>query len=280
MSNLRDKMNQVSFNVEEFEFKTFSGVEHTDCFEARSFELKEFPQNPKKAERHQKIIRQERGNAEKNNFRVAPIVLEHRGLLDQERKERELQIQDDVERRVEAIRESAYEDGFKRGLAEGRNEVFNQTKQEVEEKLEAVSAMISEVIAQQQELLEAHRNEIYTMVRHLTKWVILRELSEDGKYLERLLEKLVHEINTKTNLLIKVDPLKFESMPDVLDVVQGKLGQFKNLRVEVESGLGEQGLIIESDNGIINATFSQQMAAIDKIFLGVGGESDGGESQS
>lgn len=276
MTVYRDKMNQVSFKVQEFEFEALDGQKHEECFSPKEFNLKEFPIDQKRKDKHQKIIKSERSNAEENHFRIAPVVLEHRGLLEQEKHEKELQIQDEVDRRLESLREQAYDEGFKKGLEEGRQEVFAHTKHEVEEKLNAVGDMITVLLGTQQNLLDEYRKEIYTTVKNLAKWVILRELKEDDLYLERLLEKLILEINARSNLLIKVGPSSFSKMPEVLDVVQGKLGKFQNLRVEVDSQLNDWGMIVESDNGIINASFDQQLHAIDKLFESLGVANDAG----
>ncbi|MCK6596009.1 MAG: flagellar assembly protein FliH, partial [Bacteriovoracaceae bacterium] len=103
-------------------------------------------------------------------------------------------------------------------------------------------------------------------IKNLTKWITLKELDNDGKYLERLMEKLLLEIQTRSNLLIQVNMNDFQKMPEVLEVVQARLGEIKNVRIEIDPAIETRGLIVESDNGIINATLEEQFKGLDKLF--------------
>jgi flagellar assembly protein FliH len=255
--------------VSEFEFPRFTEeVENNGPKEFKFGQL--LPDDFKRAETHQRVIKIERADAQKNNFTISPIVRQHRGMIDQESDERERRIRDEVERRVTLLEEDAFKKGFEDGVERGRQEIFEQTRSESDEKLQTLTGMISEVLAGRDRLIAEEKANIYKLVRTLTKWVILRELSDDGRYVERLLEKLVQEVQTKSNLLIQVDTNQFEAMPEVLEQVQKRLGELKNVRVEVDYGLTGPGIIIESENGIVNGTLSQQMASLDKLFASVG----------
>jgi len=91
-------------------------------------------------------------------------------------------------------------------------------------------------------------------------------LKEDGAYVERLLEKLLLEMQARQNLLIQVSQNDFKSMPEVLQHVQSRLGELKNVRVEIDSDIHSKGMIIQSDNGIVNATMEEQFKNLDKVF--------------
>ena len=196
----------------------------------------------------------------------SPIVKEHRGLLDQEKKERERKILDEVSRRIEIIKQGAYEDGFNEGVDAGEKEVFNQTKAETEEKLNILTEMINEVLVVKESIIMNQKDEIYKLIRNLTKWVILRELKDDGEYISRLLEKLIIETQETSNLLVQVNQKQFSAMPEIIEVVQNKLGKLDNVRVEVDYEISENGIVIDSDNGIISGTLDQQFESLDKLF--------------
>ena len=271
MTVYKDKMNTVEFKVESYTFESFSSsLTKQEENKPRKFEFADIKSLKSDHLKHEKIIKSERVAAQKNNFQISPVVLEHRGLLNQENQEREQKIQEEVERRLLALQEQAYEKGFQKGIEQGLEQVFNQTRQETEERLEAVSEMVSNVLTTERSLIEDYKTEVYNTVKSLTKWVILRELKDDGDYLKRLLEKLILEINSRSNLLIKVSEQSFSAMPEVLEVVQSKLGKFKNLRVEIDQELCQFGLCVESDNGIVNASLEQQLEAIDKLFETLG----------
>lgn len=267
MSN--DK-NNIFGEVSEYEFQSFSSS-NSPAGEVTNFEFSEIGSLKKPSEdNHQKIIKIERDFAEKNDFKIAPIVKEHRGITKQVLKERELRIEQEVERRFQEVRQQAYNDGYNEGMSNGREEVFNQNRASSEEKIQNLTNMIVEVLGTRSDLLVNQKKQIYSLVRILTKWVILRELSDDGKYIENLLEKLITEMQTKSNLLIHVDEKSFEQMPEILKVVQDKVGELSNVRVEIDYDIDGPGIVLECDKGILNGTINQQMKSLDKLFETVG----------
>lgn len=276
MTVYKDKMNTIEFEVKDYSFESFEFSDKIDSI-ARNFEFQDITSVTKKSlDQHQKTIKLERSVAKANHFEIAPMVLEHRGLIDQEKREREDLIEQEVSRRIEEIKQAAFLEGKKLGQEQGREEVIEQMRHEVEQKISHLSEMVSQVLETQSDLMEKSKKDTYNVVKNLTKWIVLRELKEDDDYLKRLLEKLILEINTKSNLLIKVGQGSFNKMPDVLEHVQNTLGKFKNVRVEIDYDLDNRGLILESDNGIINASMKEQFKSINKLFetLGVDIEDD------
>ena len=267
MSN--DK-NDIFGEVTDYEFQSFSSST-IPAGDVTNFEFSEIGKlDPLKEEKHQEVIKIERTHAEKSDFKIAPIVREHRGISTQILKERELRIEQEVERRVQEVRDEAYSAGFNEGVNNGREEVFNQNRASSEEKLQNLTSMIVEVLGTRSDLLLNQKKQVYSLVRMLTKWVILRELKDDGAYIENLLEKLIVEMQTKSNLLVHVDEKSFEQMPEVLKVVQEKVGELSNIRVEIDYDIDGPGIVLECDKGILNGTINEQMKSLDKLFETVG----------
>lgn len=225
------------------------------------------------------IIKVERTNSRLKGFEVSDIVRHHRGLQAQEESEKEQIIQEEVERRLALIKEDAFRQGFQEGSSAGKEEVFQETIRQTEEKLETLGEMIRGVLGTSEDILKAQKKQIYNLVRTLTKWVILRELKDDDKYLERLLEKIILEMQTKKNLLVRVDQKDFEFMPEVLEHVQKRIGELQNVRVEIDFDIEGPGLVLESENGIINGTLNEQLKSLDRLFETVGLGADESESE-
>ena len=130
--------------------------------------------------------------------------------------------------------------------------------------------MVNFVLQTQEEIINQQKSEIYLLLKNLAKWIVLRELKDDGQYISRLLERLVQEMQVKSNLLIKVNKKSFEGMEEVLETVQDNLGKLNNVRVEVDYDVSENGLIVEADNGIIDGTLEEQFKKLDELFSVVG----------
>jgi len=219
---------------------------------------------------HSKRIRNERIKSRENDFSISPVVLEHRGMRAQKEKEEETLIQGEIEKRFSKLESEAKERGYQAGFAKGREDVLNELSEAVAQKIDELSVFVDSVRGQYSQIVEQQRLEMYTIIRNLSKWVILRELSDDGEYLRRLFEKLLNELKTSSNILVQVSEKDFAQMPEVLNVVSQKIGEMKNVRIEIDPDIENCGMIISSENGIISGTLEQQLSAIDKLFNGVG----------
>ncbi len=265
-SNMEEKNNEVINYV----FKNFTNsLGNNGVIENYQFQKIDELKSPM-LKQNEDSMKVERLSSKKDSFIISPIVKEHRGLLEREENERERRIEEEVARRVESLKEEAFKKGFNEGVDSGREDIFNQTKVESEEKLSLLTEMIHEVLILKEKIMTNQKEEIYKLIRNLTKWVILKELKDDGKYLVRLLEKLIVEAQTTSNLLIQVNQNQFSEMPEVLKSVEEVLGKLENVRVEVDYDISENGIVVDSDNGIIRGTLDEQFKSLDELFEKVG----------
>lgn len=215
------------------------------------------------------IIRQEREYEAATSFSIDPIVKEHRGLKNQEDEDYEKAVAEEVARRLEELSQQAYQQGLSDGRAAGMEKAYEEALKIHEENIIKLQQMVEDLNVTRQEILENSKDEGYKLIKNLTKWIVLKEV-EDKKYIQRLLEKLILEMNTKSNLLIKVDNETLKFMPEIIETVEQKLGSLTNVRVEAHDDMNGKGIILESENGIIDGTLEAQFASIDKLFEAVG----------
>lgn len=210
-------------------------------------------------------IRGERTFAQKNNFKIDEIVKEYRGLSRQEQQDLEHKIQQEVQRRFEATYDEAYREGLEKGRQEGKDAAHSEFQEILAQRVDEFSQMIVQVQASSQKLLEKNRDEIYDFVKRFTKWIVLKEIDEKV-YLQSLLEKLILELNARKNLIVKVGKANFGQMPEVISFVESRVGQLVNVRVEIVPELNKPGIILESENGLIDGSLEGVFQNIDKIF--------------
>jgi flagellar assembly protein FliH len=214
-------------------------------------------------------IRVERNLETIHGFSIAKEIKEHRGLTKQADTDYETKISEEVERRVEALREAAYEEGFSAGTEAGHSKAYEESQVQLELKIDEFVTMVEDLASGLKDIYEQNKNEAYMMVKNLTKWVILKEVDEKY-YLTRLLEKLVYEINTKSNLVVHVNENAFGYMPEVVKIVERKLGVLTNIRMEIDIDQDSSGIILESENSIVDGSLETQLASIDRIFENAG----------
>lgn len=271
-------MKNQDFDVQEYSFQSFSSKVSDPS--AKNYEFRDLrEQIQEDFEEKEKIIKVERENSIRSGFDISPIVRQHRGIKKQEEDEVERRIQEEVEKRVAKIQDEAFRQGHEEGVEQGRIDIHEQTKAQADDKLLMLTEMINQTLMTQSEILKNQKLEVYKLIRNLSKWIVLRELKDDGKYIERLIEKLIIEIQTKANLLIQVDQKYFEEMPEILERVQKKLGTLTNVRIESDYDIQGTGVVIQSENGIINATLFEQLKSLDKLFEGVGVETPAAENK-
>ncbi len=257
------------FRNQEIKPFQFSALESTHVVSSNSFQPFEFQALAGDAGTKDRVsqedIRSERKFAKKNNFKIDAVVSDSRGISGQEQNDLELQIRDEVQRRLEAAYDAAYQEGLEKGRGEGRASAEAEFRTQLEQQVEEMATSVGAIRGQAAAIVDANRAEIYEFVKRFTKWILLREIDEKA-YLETLLEKLILELNARKNLIIKVGRANFARMPEVIAVVEGRLGQLSNVRVEIVPELEHPGIILEAENGLIDGSLEGVFGNIDKIF--------------
>lgn len=210
-------------------------------------------------------IRAERKHERSTSFKIEQIVRDHRGISEQEQDDFEERVAQEVNKQVEAIYQKAFEQGVQEGRAEGINQVKNEKNAKVTEITEEIQLMAQQLTEQLNQATIAHKNEILKFVNHFSKWAISKEISEK-EYLTQLLEKLLHELNTRRNIIIRINEASYQLMPDIVANLENRLGTLSNVRVEISSEMNGPGIILESENGIIDASLENIFAKFDRFF--------------
>jgi flagellar assembly protein FliH len=210
-------------------------------------------------------IRSERNFAAKNDFKIDDMVKDYRGLSRQEQTDLEKKIQVEVNKRVEAAYQKAYAEGLAKGEAMGREEAVARHTTELSGNVDEFVTLIGGLQDQTAAYITQHRAEVYEFIKRFTKWIVMKEINEKV-YLEQLLEKLILELNCRKNLIVKVGRAQFEAMPDVMKTVEARLGQLQNTRIEIVPELRHPGIILESENGLIDGSLEGVFANIDRVF--------------
>jgi len=216
-------------------------------------------------EKEEKIIFQE-NLSKKGGLEVFPFVQEQRERKEILSKINEEKYEQEISNRLKKIEKEHIEKAYQEGLKIAKEEVAKEFQNGVEKKIESINEMLRNALNLREEIYKTQKDQILFLIKSLTEWVILRELKDDGKYLEKLLEKLFSEVQTKQNFAIQVSQKDFESMPEVMEILQKKMGEFKNSRVIIDYDLPERGVVIDSENGIVKSTLEGQFAVLDEIF--------------
>ena len=216
------------------------------------------------------VIKRERLSAEESGFRIMPAVELHRGMRAQAQREHQEQVKREVEGELSRHREQAWQEGRADGEQAGREAMARELRGQMEQEIAKLADHVKKVQEQERELLLSQKHKVCELIKTLVKWVILRELKNDDNYLERLLEKLIVELNAKSHLLVKVSPENFDQASSLMEILKTQFLQINNTRVEVmhqDWGFPEKGIVLESENGILDGTLKTQFSQLNKLFL-------------
>jgi len=252
--------------IKSFEFADLNGTHVVGQSQFQSFEFKTLTGESVSSQKISETdIRVERKFAEKNNFKIDAIVRDCRGLTRQEQTDLEEKIEKEVQIRLEAAYAEAYKEGLEKGRSEGKELSLNEFHDALGQKVEDFGQIIAQVQGQSENILNKDKRDVYEFIKRFTKWIVLKEVNEKV-YLEALLEKLILELNARKNLIVKVGKANFEQMPDVIKAIEARLGQLSNVRVEIVPEINHPGIILESENGLIDGSLEGVFQNIDKIF--------------
>lgn len=252
--------------IKNFEFADLKGTHVVSSGNFQAFEFQTLEgETLKSTSVSEEDIREERAFAAKSNFKIDEIVSDLRGLSRQEQNDLEEKIQTEVARRLEIAYAEAYQEGLDKGREEGRAASMAEFQGGVVQKVEELAAVIETIQVQSEKILKKDHHDVYEFIKRFTKWITMKEVNE-GIYLEALLEKLILELNSRKNLIIKVGKANFASMPEVIKAVEGRIGPLSNVRLEIVSELNHPGIILEGENGLIDGSLESVFKNIDRIF--------------
>ncbi len=259
--------NSVTDDIQEYDFTTLDDSKLETKDGVKDYKIKNIDLDTSIL---QNQIRIERKLAKEKNFNISSIVRSHRGIVSQEEDDRRKEIERTIEERINSIKKEALQKGYEDGFKIGKDEAISKMRESSSDKLEKLTEILTVLVKEKERLLQQEKIEVYHLIKNLTKWIILRELKDDGDYVKRLLEKLITEIGQSQSILVQMSQEQFQHMPEVKKVIKENMEAVKNVRVEVDYDIHDKGLVIETKNFIIKGTLEEQLQSFDKLFESVG----------
>jgi len=154
-----------------------------------------------------------------------------------------------------AIKESAAKEGFDYGL--------NLSKEE----LKKLNHAITDFLSAKEKIMEQAAPDIAFLAVKAAEKVIKKQIEIDNELVLNVVSEVLKSVGkSETNILIKVNPADFnlvqENIPNIYPygTEKTKINVFKDEMVDWGS------CIVETQNGLIDATFSTQLQILQKAF--------------
>lgn len=184
------------------------------------------------------------------------------GVENAEKNHLEGVVQDEVNARVEAIREEARQAGYEVGAKEGLEKAHQEATEKAQILYDRFSGLMSEIDQMKHEFWAANERVIVQMILMMARRVILRELETDKDYVKRLAANVIEKIGVRDYVKIKVSKEDFQAEEQLRAFLKTQFIALKNIQIQPSDELSAGGCTVETDLANIDASFDQQWESI------------------
>ncbi len=154
---------------------------------------------------------------------------------------------------AKAIKEQAKLDGYKEGITQA------------EQDIEQLRGKFAEFYGYKDLMFDKVSECIYDISAEIAKKILNREIETDKTAVIQMIKSAVEEVNkTENKIILKVMPQDVEIVKNKLPEIFTAGGFEAAISVLPDKNIKEGGVIVETSNGIIDATISTQMAIMEK----------------
>ncbi len=152
-----------------------------------------------------------------------------------------------------SIKEQAKIDGYKEGIEKAEKDISDLRNK------------FSEFFNYKDEVYQKVSECILDISIEIAKKIIKKEVETDKTNIIKIIKESVEEINnTENKLILKVMPKDVEIVKDNIPEIFKDGASEAKISVVPDNTIKEGGVIIETSNGIINATIESQMLILEK----------------
>lgn len=152
-----------------------------------------------------------------------------------------------------AIKEEAKKEGYEEGLTSAKNDI------------EDLKSKFTEFFNYKTEVYEKVSDCIYEVSMEIARKIINKQVETDKEYIISMIKGVVEEIHkTENKITLKVMPKDVEIVRDkISEIFSGEYFEAK-ISVIPDNEIKEGGVIVETSNGLIDATLETQLSIIEK----------------
>lgn len=144
---------------------------------------------------------------------------------------------------------------------EGYNEGIENSKKDLEE----LKSKLSEFFTYKDEVFDKVSGCILDISVEIAEKIIKKQIETDKEYIIPIIKGVVEEINkVENNIILKVMPKDVEIVRDkVSEIFEGNSFEAK-ISVIPDKDIKDGGVVVQTSNGLIDATIETQLAIIEK----------------
>jgi len=180
---------------------------------------------------------------------------EIKAAAEQEMESLRAQAQAEAQEAKEQSRQQGYEEGLKQGQAEARKQVQDIIKDFKGKMTEAQQILEGMFVEQEQE--------IRALVSHIVGRVIQEKLEADDEIVVRVAKECIRMAADRKTLRILVHPNDQQKIEEWAPEFTRLFDDSEKISIEVDSRVGQGGVIVESGAGGIDGRIEKQIEILD-----------------
>jgi flagellar assembly protein FliH len=168
--------------------------------------------------------------------------------------------EEEFEIALKKAKEEAFAEGIEAGIAQAKETSLNETSKSIE-LFSASVVKLEESAKEFDTALEGIKRELMSAALDISKEVIKVELQENSNKVAQLLsEELIKELQSASNITLKVNPKNHGFISEHLSTMQ-------HINVVSDSAVSEGGVVVISDVGNIDAEISKRFERVKRAAL-------------
>lgn len=181
-------------------------------------------------------------------------------------KQEASQIIENAKNEAENLKQTAHveasEKGYNEGFEKGRQDGLNQINTELSQKIQRFEEFIKLVINSKNNIYRDAQDELLEFVVAVAEKLTCNNLKENKNLLLELIVEASSELKERENLTITVHPSMANTLYSITDELKQKILSLKNIKILEDKMLADDGLIIETGDSRIDASFKTRVEEI------------------
>lgn len=159
---------------------------------------------------------------------------------------------------AENIKKSAFEEGYRLGLEKANSDIENFRNE------------LSNFMNAKQEVFEYIAPDILEISVDIAKKVIKRELESDPQIIINTIIDILRGVSkNEPKVTIKVHPQSVQIIKDTIPTITYQYGIESKLNIISDPSIEEGGCVLQTNNGIVDASIDTQIEIIKKVLKGI-----------
>ncbi len=201
----------------------------------------------------------------RGDFRVDKIVAEYVGIDELEKESQQKEIANQALKLSKEVQEKAYEEAYALGKEEGRELAYSEEKNRIESEMQQIKHLIDEIRVIKTDLLKENEKQIVNLCFYIAKRLLMKEVETNEDYIKILIKKTLEMAQSDEEVTIRVSPQDHIWLEQHQESVFKELNLDSSTKIEEDSQIQRGGIIIETNHGVIDATFEQRLEKLESV---------------